>query len=201
MVLQMAKQIGLLRFVLIFPFLEIDGQFHSKDLPGSGRRIDVLCRSLAACFDWGPTTWPKMGIQVTAILADQIAVIVDTPVEEIPRGEVSWANIIKQSLKGNPPIYVEVKEMTLVDYLDALIDAPNSKVWVLEETGTDIDEGPEMDSSFDNTILVGDHKGFDDRTKEIIADRSIYPLSLGKTSYLGSHCVAAIIRLFERKVL
>jgi tRNA pseudouridine-54 N-methylase len=196
----MAKQPGLLRFVLVFPTLPVSGQFHTKDLPGSGKRIDVLCRSLASCFDWGPTTWPKEKLQVAAIIGNQVILEIGYPDTKIPHGEVSWAMEVRQALNGNPSSYIEVKEMGLADYIDEILSAPNSKVWALDETGSDITDASGFDDTSNHSMLIGDHKGYNEETLAILANRSIYRISLGKTSYLGSHCIAAIIGLLERKV-
>lgn len=196
----MTNQPGLLRFVLVFPTIPTSGQFHTKDLPGSGKRIDVLCRSLAASFEWGPTTWSRENIQVAAIIGDQVTLEIGHPNLQGPQGEVAWAFDIKLALNGRPPSYIEIKDMGLADYIDSIASEPNSKIWALEETGDYIAEVSGFDATFNNSILIGDQKGYNRESQAVIADRSIYRISLGKTSYLGSHCIAAIIGLLERMV-
>ncbi len=200
MVLQMAKQLGLLRFVLIFPSLTLNEHFHVRDLPGSGRRIDILCRSLAACFDWGPTTWPRKRLQIAAIIGNRVVLEIDCPETNVLQGEVFWALEIRRALSGNPPSYIAVKEIGLADYIDEVLSASNSKIWALEETGIGIAEVPGLDATSSHIILIGDHEGYSEESLAILSDRSIYRISLGRTSYLGSHCIAAIIGLLERKV-
>jgi len=164
---------GILRFILILPSVSEKGQFKLRDLPGSGGRVDILCRSLAACFDWGPATWPKSMLELVAVIANKVTLRVQDPGKLLPRGEAQWAETIRRVLN----------------------------VWVLEETGKPFGEIKTMNPDGENTFIVGDHRGFDSQTQLTLDDHSIYRISVGKRSYLSSHCIAAIISKFERMVV
>ncbi|MFX1264370.1 MAG: hypothetical protein ACFFH0_03265 [Promethearchaeota archaeon] len=186
-----------LRFMLILPSVPETGQFRLRDLPGSGGRVDILCRSLAACFDWGPTTWPRSMLEFVAVIADGIALRVRDPGESLPRGEVQWAETIRSALEGSNTDFVSCQRM---GFSDLLVELKQGHVWALEEAGTPFAEIRTMNPRDENTFIVGDHLGFDSQTQRALDDHSIYRLSIGKTSYLSSHCIAAIISKFERMV-
>ncbi|MHA1576080.1 MAG: hypothetical protein ACTSU3_01845, partial [Candidatus Thorarchaeota archaeon] len=84
-----------------------------KDLPGSGKRIDVLCRVLSACFEWGSSKWDKHLLELFAVIGDSIILRIQDPGQKTPTGERAWAQILKDSLKGNPPEYVQVYDGNL----------------------------------------------------------------------------------------
>jgi tRNA pseudouridine-54 N-methylase len=65
-----------------------EGDFLLKDLPGSGKRIDILCRDLAACFDWAPVSWSKSQLEIIAVIGNKKTLTFREPKEQIPRGEV-----------------------------------------------------------------------------------------------------------------
>ena len=188
----------LLRFVQLLPDASPNGKFLLKDLPGSGKRIDVLCRDLAACFDWSPHTLPGTQLEFVALLGNEIALRVRQPQDSRPRGEVEWAEVLQQSLLGNPPENISIEETDLNGLIAAFGSNQKSHLWVLHEDGM-----PMADCEFDitesqNSFMLGDHKGFNSQTEESIEEHGLTRISLGNTSYLSSHCVATIISEFER---
>ena len=190
----------MLRFVQILPQVFPEGDFLLKDLPGSGNRIDILCRDLAACFDWGPTTWSKSSLELKAVIGNAKILTFSNPQNQTPRGEVEWASIIRDSLKDKPPSFVEVSGGTLEDVIKQLNQPTDSSLWVLDEEGTYLSDIQTILPSTQNSFMLGDHRGFDSQTVSLISQYRIQRISLGKKSYLSSHCLAAIISEFERMV-
>lgn len=159
--------------------------------------MDILCRSLAACFDWGPTTWPKSMLEFVAVMSDKITLRIRNPGELLPRGEVHWAEAVRRALGESEIDFGQCQRLGLPELLAEL---HQGHVWALEETGEPFRESRITNPHGENTFIVGDHRGFDSQTQRILDDHSIYRLSIGNTSYLSSHCVAAIISKFERMV-
>lgn len=190
----------MLRFVQILPQVSPKGEFILKDLPGSGKRIDVLCRDLAACFEWGPVSWSKSHLEMIAVIGNSKILTFSDPQDKLPQGEVGWASVIKDSLRENPPIYVDVSEGTLDDLIIRLMQIKESNLWVLDEQGTSLYAGPKIQAIAQNSFILGDHRGFDSEAEGIISEFDIQRISLGGKSYLSSHCLAAIISEFERMV-
>ena len=189
----------MLRFVQLLPNVSVKGDFILKDLPGSGKRIDVLCRVLAACFEWAPSTIEKDRLEVIALLGNHLALQFNYPTEGLPSGEREWAQIIKDSLKGNTPDFVKIVERGLEEIITELNNPPMKNLWVLHEEGTQFKLSQMLNSTTDNSFMLGDHRGFNSQSEELISKYALEKVSLGITSYLSSHCVAHIISEFERK--
>ena len=189
----------MLRFIQILPNASKSGDFILKDLPGSGKRIDVLCRVLSACFAWGPSKWDKNRIELLAVIGDSVILRIQNPEQKTPTGERAWAQILKNSLKGNPPEYVQVHEGNLESIIIDLNKPPKSILWILHEEGEDLKLQEISISETDNSFMLGDHRGFNSQTEELTSKYALRKVSLGKTSYLSSHCAAHIISEFERK--
>ena len=190
---------AMLRFIQILPNASKSGDFILKDLPGSGKRIDVLCRVLSACFTWGPSKWDNNRIELLAVIGDSVILRIQNPEQKTPTGERAWAQILKDSLKGNPPEYVQVYEGNLESIIIDLNKPPKSILWILHEEGEDLKLQEISISETDNSFMLGDHRGFNSQTEELTSKYALRKVSLGKTSYLSSHCAAHIISEFERK--
>jgi len=190
----------MLRFVQILPQVSPTGDFLLKDLPGSGKRIDVLCRDLAACFSWGPKSWPKSNLEMIAVIANTKILTFSNPQDIIPSGEVEWASVIRYSLRENPPNYIDVSDGTLDDVINRLNQEDDSRLWVLDEEDINLFEAQTVRLDTQNSFMLGDHRGFDSQSEGTISQYNLPRISLGKKSYLSSHCLAAIISEFEGMV-
>ena len=188
-----------IRFIQLLPEASPKGDFILKDLPGSGKRIDLLCRVFSAGFDWAPNTFDKANIEIIAVIDDSIILQVQYPGENPPTGEKAWAKIIKDSLRGEPPHYVQVINDNLESVILKFNNPPKANLWVLHEDGEEVDLREAVTLATDNSFMLGDHRGFNSQTEELVSKYSLQKISLGKTSYLSSHCVALIISRFERK--
>jgi tRNA (pseudouridine54-N1)-methyltransferase len=194
----MQPESTMLRFIQLLPNASPKGDFLLKDLPGSGNRIDVLCRDLAACFSWGPKIWEKEHLELVALIANSRILVFRNPGANTPKSEVGWATVVRDSLRNNPPEYVEVLDGSTEDIILRYSSPPSSMLWVMDESGSDISTVLLEESVTQNSFMLGDHRGFDSQTETILSNYSIRRVSLGKKSYLSSHCVASIISEFER---
>jgi tRNA (pseudouridine54-N1)-methyltransferase len=191
---------AMIRFLQLLPQVPPEGKFLLKDLPGSGKRIDVLCRGLAACFEWAPMTWPKSSLEMIAIIGDTKILRFKEPASQTFGGELEWAIAIRDSLRGEPPGFITVSNGTLEDVIQKLNKPPVSALWVLDEKGSKLSEIADVRLAPQNSFMLGDHRGFDSQTMDVISKYKIPKISLGRKSYLSSHCLAAIISEFERTV-
>jgi len=196
----MMEQVKHLRFILHIPELSEAGNFHLKDLPGSGKRIDVLCRSLAACFDWGPSTLDKSSLEIIALHGKTSCLRIRNPDTNMPRGEVWWASVVKDALNGKPPQFIGVENKTLEDIVKTILANGGENLWVLDEAGTSSVQENRSILNAQNSFIIGGYSGFDSEALRVFEDHSIYRLSLGRTSYLTSHCIAAIISMYEEMI-
>lgn len=196
----MVNDEAILRFILVLPRIPETGQFRLKDLPGSGGRVDILCRSLAACFDWGPATWSLSRLELVAVVGGNVTLRFESPDKVLRRGETHWARVIRGVLEGETSPAVSYESRSLDELLTDILSSPHEKVWALEESGDSLDLRTDLVPRGKNSFMLGDHRGFDSTAIRAIDDHSIYRLTLGNTSYPTSHCVAAIISRFEGMV-
>jgi tRNA (pseudouridine54-N1)-methyltransferase len=188
----------MLRFIQLLPTIPPTGDFLLKDLPGTGKRIDVLCRDLAACFEWGPIDWISSQLELIAIFSDAVILTFHKPPNDMPLGETGWAMVITKALQGNPPDYIKVTNNNLESVIRELNDPPDSHLWVLHEEGKPFNDLKIQVFGTQNSFMLGDYTGFEAQTEELISKYKLKRISLGKTSYLSSHCVVSIISKFER---
>jgi tRNA (pseudouridine54-N1)-methyltransferase len=187
----------LLRFIQLLLDGPRDGRFILKDLPGSGKRIDLLCRDLAACFDWGPDQWPRNALELIVLLPEDVALLFHHPGGRIPVGERAWAEEIQSVLDGNDSDLIEKQSVDTKELLRSLLAEENSSLWVLEESGPDIRSITNLDVEAQNSFILGDHQGFGKDILHMISQLDISPISLGPHSYLSSHCIASVISEME----
>lgn len=190
----------MLRFIQLLPDVPVEGNFNLKDLPGTGRRIDVLCRDLAACFDWGPLTWPKEQLELVTLLSNRLVLRFHTPVQTIPKGEIAWASVMRDALRGNPPDFISISHNNLESLIGEYNRPPENNLWILHERGEPFFDQITKFSRTQNSFMLGDHRGFDSQTEECFIEHALRKVSLGNISYLSSHCVVSIISKFERMV-
>ena len=188
---------NLLRFIQLLPNVSSKADFILKDLPGSGKRIDVLCRCLAACFDWGPTTWSRSELEYIAVI-DKDAVLKIRNPQNQGMTEMWWAMMIKNALRGEPPEFIMLSHKPLDEIIHEIQQAPQSKIWMLEESGQSLEKEIRMNLSPQNSFMLGDHRGFNPQTIKLVEEFDIDRVSVGKQSYLGSHTVSTVISTFER---
>jgi len=194
----MTKRTHILRFLQIMPDTPINGGFLLRDLPGSGKRIDILCRDAAACFGWAPVSWPKSCLELVGVLSDAATLTFQYPGISTPKGETEWAQVILDSLTGRPPIFVQVAESGLEQVVRQLMSISGSQVWLLDRGGIPLADVMDAMGPAQNSFMLGDHRGIDEKTRQLANECGVCSVSLGNTSYLSSHCVAAVISEFER---
>ncbi len=194
----MTKRRHTLRFLQLMPNTPTNGNFLLRDLPGSGKRIDILCRDAAACFDWGPVSWPKSCLELVGILSDAATLTFQYPGTSIPKGETEWAHVMLDSLTGRPPVFVHVSEGGAEQSVRQLMSISGSQVWLLDRGGVPLADLVDAMGPAQNSFMLGDHRGIDQKTRQLANECGVCSVSVGNTSYLSSHCVAAVISEFER---
>lgn len=141
-----------------------------------------------------------MNLEIAALIEDDTSLRFVHPGQNLPRGEVAWASVIQASLTGSEPDYVGVERLSLEDIVIRELRRENSALWALEETGTPLLETNSIDPSAQNSFIIGNHRGFDSDTLKVFDDHSIYRLSLGRISYLTSHCVVGLLSHLEEMI-
>lgn len=188
---------NLLRFIQLLPNVSSKEDFILKDLPGSGKRIDVLCRCLAACFEWGPTTWSRSELEYIAVIGGDSVLTIKDPQNQ-GMTEILWATMLKNALRGEPSEFIMLSHKSLDEVMRDIQQTPQSRIWMLEESGQSLDKEIRSNLSPQNSFMLGDHRGFNSQTLKLVEEFDIDRVSIGKQSYLSSHTVATVISTFER---
>jgi len=133
-----------------------------------------------------------------SIISDSRILIFKDPGDDTPQSEVEWASVIRNALKGQIEDFIQVSDGSLEDVIKRYNNPPSLVLWVLEENGFPISSAWINQQTTQNSFMLGDHKGFNSQTEKLISKYALPRVSLGKKSYLSSHCVAAIIAELER---
>lgn len=172
--------------------------FLLKDLPGSGGRMDILCRCLTSallvshgirrdvevilCLDGEPC--PPRCIRV-----------VGKEVRHLSPDERSTAVLIKKALKAyeegtevesTPGIYISGKS-----FEDVVMEKKGTLV-VLDEKAVSSAEIPYSDPCF----VLGDHLGFTEAEEMLLRDAKVH-ISVSPTILHASHCIVLVHAMMD----
>ncbi|MEZ3115349.1 tRNA (pseudouridine(54)-N(1))-methyltransferase TrmY [Halobaculum sp. MBLA0147] len=180
------------QFVLCAHEVPADGDLSLDDLPGSGGRLDLLCRCVGAGL------FTSHGIRSDArvhlVVDDAVTVRFDgadarnlNPDERSTAARVRDALEQRESAIGHQPADVspgvEVYRMGLAETLDGL----DGTVVQLHEDGEPaVDVSPPTDPVF----VLSDHRDFTAAESTAIRDRAAHRLRLGPRAIHADHSVA-----------
>jgi tRNA pseudouridine-54 N-methylase len=136
-------------------------------------------------------------LEVIALLADDTCLTFNNVGAGQNTGEKQWATLIQKALRGEDVEGISFSETTLESLIVQYKDQPDSEVIVLEEDGSRFDSVIERPMASQYSFMLGNHQGFDSKDKELFEKHNLSVTSLGYRSYLGSHCIAAMISHFE----
>ena len=176
------------QFIVIFQN-PLPDKINLKDLPGSGR-LDMVGRIVNSAF-WLShdirrnvklhLIWPNIyirfeGNRMRKVSPDErnIAIFIKKAKENLRNYEYEF----------HPGIFVGKK--TLKEVLDSL----NDKIYLLTEDGKEI-------KFSEGAFILGDHKGFKNEDLKIIEKYNPTKISLGRKSYLTSHCIVIVNYLLD----
>ncbi len=177
------------RFVIVGQTADAAGAFSLEDIAGTSGRIDVLVRCVRAalCVSHGLRT----DVSVDLVLlggprAPRTLRIEAARARFIRPDERSLATLIKKALQAaaSGEAFVEVKPGVLVR--DAGLAAlvleldETADVYVLEEGAGDLRGS--LGASSQVVFFLGDHKGFDDASRDAIRAAGARAVSLGPVS-------------------
>ena len=174
-----------MRTFVLFAEKARTSKFSLNDLPGSGGRMDLVCRCVNAAL------WVSHGLRRDT---DIYLVLNGSPsmkrVSPDERNIAAWVNksIEKASGKDWERVQegIDVSRKGFEDILKELRDRP---IYVMHEEGKPI-KGLEMGES--PVFVLGDHMGLPEEQQSLADKYSTKKLSLGKKPYLASHCMTII---------
>ncbi len=186
------------RFVILGHKVPLDGGFTLNDLPGSGGRIDVLCRAI------GASLFISHGMRrdVETVLLIQNAIQIRIPgdrVRHLNPDERSTAALLQRALQGASPDEAQTtpglfaSPFTLQQCLDRLYQL-DAKPVVLHEHGIPFESFrvPEHPA-----FILSDHLDFTEEEEGTLAD--LERVSLGPTPLHTSQCITIVHYLLDRQ--
>ncbi len=166
-----------------------------KDLPGSAGRLDIVARCINAAF------WLSYGIRKNVVFHTILHGEPNAPVyirlegeklRKVSPDERSIAIFIGKALKkfdekheveSTPGIFVAKKS-----FEELLEENKDKNFYLLDENGEDI-EDVEIENPF---FILGDNVDLLPEEKEIALKYGAKAVSIGKKSYLTSHCISIL---------
>lgn len=187
------------RFVVLGHKVPSDGQYSLNDLPGTGGRVDVLCRALGAALFISHGI--RRDTEVVLVVQDTVHVrVVGDRVKRLNPDERSTAGILQGALaaatgldevQSSPGVFAS--RGNLQQALDRLYQLEAQPI-VLDEAGTSAD-----DYTFpaNPAFILSDHLDWTPDDLAALAD--IPRLSLGPTPLHTSQCIAIAHYLLDRR--
>jgi tRNA (pseudouridine54-N1)-methyltransferase len=186
------------RFVILGHKTPLDGEFTLNDLPGSGGRIDVLCRAI------GASLFISHGIrrdtEVALLLQNALQIrILGSRVKRLNPDERSTAALLQRAIKqaendeveSSPGIFASRRSLGQI--LDRLYQLEAHPV-VLHEDGVPIES---FDIPSEPAFILSDHVDFTDDEMQTLTELPL--VSLGSEVLHTSQCITILHYLLDRR--
>jgi tRNA (pseudouridine54-N1)-methyltransferase len=196
------------RFVVIGQKADASGEFLPDDLPGTSGRLDVLLRCARAALLWSHGI--RVDVAVYLVLcggarAPRALRIDGSTARFIRPDERSLATLARKALSTRADEgaegFVEVRPGIAIarDGLEsALADIGAAPGFVLEEGAADLRDSREAGLG-EAVFFVGDHLGFDVRTRERLAATGARAVAVGPRSLHAEDVVAIVLNELDRR--
>jgi len=166
-----------------------------RDLPGSGKRLDIVARCINAAF------WLSYGIRKNVVFHTILHGEPNPPIyirfegeklRKVSPDERSIAIFIGKALKkfredteieSTPGVFVARKK-----FHELLEEHKDKNFYLLDEEGEDIGD-VEIKKPF---FILGDNVDLLPEEKKLLDDYGAQKISIGEKSYLSSHCITII---------
>ncbi len=171
-------------------------EINLKDLPGSSGRMDVVARCINAAF-WlshdirrdvvfhtilhgepSPPVYIRIeGDKLRKVSPDErnIAIFIKKALERLKEG---------MEIESTPGIFVSRK-----NFEQLLEENKDKEFYLLDEEGEDIENVEIKDEPF---FFLGDYVDMEEEEKNMLYKYGAKAVSIGRKSYLSSHCITII---------
>lgn len=185
-----------------------DPNFSLNDLPGSGGRIDILCRCVNSALFLSHDLRRDVDIYLILQGPPRPPVTVKFSGEKVRYlnpDERSSGSLIKKALEVNPgPRWREstpgvcARQGGLDELLQDLMSGENKSLFYLREDGTDIRDAF-VNTVPDNVVfLLGDHMGMTPEEEAILMNAGAGILHVGPLSLHADHCIILVNNEMDR---
>ncbi len=175
-----------------------------KDLAGTGGRIDILARCVGAALLVSHGLRPDVELITMHLGEPQApkAVRFDaSKLRSLYPDERSAASLLERAL-GTPttgPVWQASTpgvSVAAIDFAELLEDFASSTLFILEEDGEDIaTAGVPTDATF----VLGDHLGFTEEERALLAAKGARRVSLGPLSLQADQCLVVLHTHLDRR--
>lgn len=198
-------------FIVVGHKARTDSNFNLNDLPGTGGRMDILCRCVNSSLFLSHDLRRDVVIYLVLLGEPESSKIVKFEGENVRYlnpDERSSGSLIKKALDKSAGSYwkrstpgVWIKKGDLKDILHELMDeADKKRMFYLSEDGIDIrkiDEKPLLD---DVIFVLGDHMGMTPEEESIIKDAGSKKINIGPVSLHADHCIVLVNNELDRNM-
>jgi len=204
-----AFYITMREFIVVGHKARTDGNFNLNDLPGSGGRIDILCRCVNCALFLSHDLRRDVIIYLVLLGEPDIPKIVKFEGENVRYlnpDERSSGSLIKKALeKSAIPRWREstrgvwIRLGGLSDLLEEVL-TEDKRLFYLQEDGSDI-RGEFKENVSNNTVFVlGDHTGMTPEEEIVIRDLDVKTINIGPISLHADHCIILVNNEIDRTV-
>jgi len=182
-------------------------RFNLKDLPSSGKRIDVVARCVisALWLSYRLRQDARIFIVLNGAPEPPKTVLFHPEIKRVSPDERSIALWIKKALERHEGRRdkewvtlsngIKISGMSFQDVIKLLLEEGCENFYVLHERGRDVDR---VEIGKNPVFILGDHQGLP-KNDVNFALRYGERISLGRESYLASACISVINWLCDRR--
>ena len=204
-----AFYITMREFIVVGHKARTDGNFNLNDLPGSGGRMDILCRCVNSALFLSHDL--RRDVVIYLVLLGEP----DTPrivkfegknVRYLNPDERSSGSLIKKALEKRAiPRWREstagvwIRLGDLADLLEEVFTDKKRLFYLLEDGGDIRDEFKE-NMPDDTVFVLGDHTGMTPEEETVILDLDAKTINVGPVSLHADHCIILVNNEIDRTV-
>ncbi|MBE0523213.1 MAG: tRNA (pseudouridine(54)-N(1))-methyltransferase TrmY [Methanosarcinales archaeon] len=198
-------------FIVVGHKARTDSNFNLNDLPGTGGRMDILCRCVNSSLFLSHDLRRDVVIYLVLLGEPETSKIVKFEgknVRYLNPDERSSGSLIKKALDKNAGSHwklstpgVWIRKGDLNDIIHEVMDGAENKILLyLSEDGIDIRKSDEKPLLDDVVFVLGDHMGMTPEEESIIKDAGSNIINIGPVSLHADHCIVLVNNEFDRNM-
>ena len=184
-----------------------DGNFNLNDLPGSGGRIDILCRCVNSALFLSHDLRRDVTIYLVMLGEPDMPRIVKFEgknVKYLNPDERSSGSLIKKALEksaiprwreSTPGVWIRLGD--LADLLEEVLTEEKRLFYLLEDGG-DIRDVFKENMQETTVFVMGDHTGMTPGEETVIQGLDAKTISVGPISLHADHCIILVNNEIDR---
>ncbi len=208
-----AFYITMREFIVVGHKARTDGNFNLNDLPGSGGRMDILCRCVNSALFLSHDLRRDVVIYLVLLGepdAPRIVKFEGKNVRYLNPDERSSGSLIKKALEKNasprwresmPGVWMRLG--VLADLLEEVL-TDEKRLFYMREDGNDIRDELNNDNYInmpdDTVFILGDHTGMTPEEETVIQDSDAKTINVGPISLHADHCIILVNNEMDRTV-